>query len=234
MPRTTLSRRGEGSGGNERWNAAEDFEREARRARNAARAADRGSLAIAPARPAASLPHHDRPPARRAREEEETLVADGDVGNVSSLGDDDIGDGQASGGAAAGGSNVQAPLRSPAPTVHRPSESFSRSGRGKKPPAMRHRKILRDNMYAHLSDRSPSPEAHSPPPSSSRGLAILCVQTRNHKAKHPAACGEKHASSTWPHRHLDPHMSPLLPCPQRRGGVRRISGCEKPSQHPRQ
>ena len=144
MPRTTLPRRGDGGGGHDRWNAAEDFEREARRARNAAKVAERGSLAAAlPAPLAAPVLDPVVQPTPRA-DEEATELANDDNGHASSLGDDDAIE-EAPGDAA--GDDVQAPFHSPAATVHQPSESWSRSGRGKKPPAKRHRKVLRDNMY---------------------------------------------------------------------------------------
>ena len=147
MPRTTLPRRGDGGGGNDRWNAAEDFEREARRERNAARAAERGSLDTVPsghvAAPVLEAVEPAVQPAPRA-DEEATELANDDNGHASSLGDDDAIE-EAPGDAA--GDDVQAPFHSPAATVHQPSESWSRSGRGKKPPAKRHRKVLRDNMY---------------------------------------------------------------------------------------
>ena len=144
MPRTTLSRRGDGGGGNDRWNAAEDFEREARRARNAARAAERGYLATAqPGHVAAPVLEAVEPavqPAPRA-DEEATELANGDNGHASSLGDDDAGD------------DYQV-HNSPDPTARQPDDSWSRSGRGKEPPPKRKRKVLRDVFSRRIQQRA--------------------------------------------------------------------------------
>ena len=134
-----MPRRG-GGGGDERWDASEDFELQLRRARNSQRMVDAGRA------PPANVPPPFDPPVvedevaapEAVGGEEATLVADGDLGNASSLDGDDEGARGSGGNAGRPGQ----PVGTPSGSGKRPAESFSRSGRGKKPPpAKRHRKV---------------------------------------------------------------------------------------------